>query len=218
MENIRGSARCCALTRNSCRFRQKSATDFAVKRFPLCCHRHALLAILLAHGAGASCGRDEPELPPDDAPAAQSPEFDIEHFATSRADRSFTIANLVLVLQPDRVEGQSMGVTLSGAQPAVDGSRLVFGTFEKADSLEGLTRKDIDFGGVAIYDPRGNGIFTPRGAYQPKLATIRINTFDTNQASGTIRGQFHHFKPGQTTFRPSVVPIEANFYAKLIVK
>ena len=111
-----------------------------------------------------------------------------------------------------------MGVTLASSQPAADGSRMTFGTFEKAESLEALARNSIDFGGAAIYDPRGNGVFTPLGAYQPKLATLRITSHDETQASGTIRGEFYHFKPGQTTLRPTVIPIEATFSAKLIVK
>jgi hypothetical protein len=192
----------------------------AGKRIPFCNHRHALLIVVATFGAcgSISCDRDEPELPPEDAPAVRSVDFDIDHFARIKADRTFTIANLVLVLQLDRAAGGSMGVTLSSAQPAADGSRMVFGTFEKAASLEDLARKDIDFGGAAFYDPRGNGIMTPLGTYQPKLATIRINAHDENHVSGTIRGEFHHFKPGQTTLRSTVIPVEATFSAKLIVK
>lgn len=191
-----------------------------MKRFPLALDSHVLVAITAAAivRLAVGCDDDQPELPPEDAPAVRAIEVDVEHFARIKADRSFTIANLVLVLQPDRVEGGSMGVTLSSVPSAADSSRMTFGTFEKADSLEDLSRINIDFGGAALYDPHGNGIFTPLGAYQPKLATLRITSHDKYQASGTIRGEFHHFKPGQSSLRRSVIPIEATFSAKLIVK
>ncbi|HKQ47183.1 MAG TPA: hypothetical protein VJZ71_03825 [Phycisphaerae bacterium] len=191
-----------------------------MKRFPSPTVRQLIVAFTAACGAWSAtgCENDEPELPPEQAPAARAIEFDIQHVARIQADRSFSVANLVLVLQPDRGSGGSMGVTLTTSQPAADGSRLTLGTFEKAESLEALARNTIDFGGAALYDPRGNGIFTPLGAYQPKLASIRISSHDESQVSGTIRGDFYHFKPGQTTLRPSVIFIEAAFSAKLIVK
>lgn len=191
-----------------------------MKRFPTHSDWQVIIVITATCGAWSAtgCDSDEPELPPDDAPAAQSVGFDLEHFARIKADRSFTLVNLVLVLQPDRVQGGSMGVTLTTSQPAADGSRMTFGTFAAAESVEALARNTIDFGGTAIYDPRGNGFFTPLGVYQPKLATLRITAHDDSQASGTIRGEFYHYKPGQAKLRPPVIPLEAAFIAKLIVK
>ena len=195
-------------------------SDCDVKRFLFRFDWHVIIAFAAACGAwsASGCDDDEPELPPDDDPAVRPVEPDLANFASIKADRSFTVANLVFVLQPDRTQGGLMGVTLASSRPAADGSRMAFGTFEKAESLEALARTTIDFGGVAIYDLRGNGIFTPLGAYQPKLATLRITAHDDARVSGTIRGEFYDFKPGQTTLRPPVISLEVSFAARLIVK
>lgn len=160
---------------------------------------------------------DKPELPKEEPPAVRPVEIDIKHSARIKAgDRTLTLANLVLVLQPDPVRGGTMGVTLSSSRPALDGSRMIFGTFETADSIDDLAKMDIDFAGTAIYDVMGSGIFTPLGAYLPKSATIRITSHDLDQVQGTIRGEFYRHKPAQPTLHPAVVNVEATFSAKLV--
>lgn len=186
-------------------------------------HRRALVPVFkfaaicatgaLVHLAGCD---DQPELPPEDPPKIRPIEVDVKHSAQIKADRAFTIANLVLVLQSDPVSGGSMGVTLSTARPALDGSRLIFGTFEKADTVEALARQDIDFAGPAILDAHGNGIFTPLGAYVPKLARLRITSHGQDQAAGTIAGDFYHYKLAQPALRPPVVHLDVTFSAKLV--
>jgi hypothetical protein len=160
---------------------------------------------------------EKPELPKEDAPPVRPIEIDVKHTARIQAGgRSFTLANLVLVLQHDHAHGGMMGVTLSTTQPGQDGSRMIFGSLERADSIDELAKTHIDFGGAAMFDAQGNGVFTSLGAYLPKAAEIRITSHDTAQAQGTIHGQFYRFKTDLPTLHPNVVTVNGTFSAKLV--
>ena len=55
------------------------------------------------------------------SPVVRPIEIDIKHSARIKiADRTLTLANLVLVLQRDPVRSGSMGVTLSSSRPALE--------------------------------------------------------------------------------------------------
>lgn len=173
------------------------------------------MAAIGALCAFANCD-DQPELPKEEKkPAVRPIEIDVAHAARVKADRAFTIANIVLVLQLDPAHAMT-GVTLSTSRPGLDGTRLIFGAYEKIASIDDLAEKDIDFVGSAFFDAQGNGIFTPLGAYQPKSAALHITSHTKDEAQGTIRGEFYQFKLGAPALHPPVITVEATFNAKLI--
>lgn len=173
------------------------------------------IAAIGALCAFANCD-DQPELPREEKkPAIRPIEIDVAHAARVRADRAFTIPNIVFVLQPDPARAMT-GVTLTSSRPGIDGTRLIFGSYEKIASIDDFAEKDIEIVGSSFFDPQGNGIFTPLGAYQPKSATLRVTSHTKDEAQGTLRGEFFQFKLGAPALHPTVVSIEATFSAKLI--
>ena len=98
------------------------------RRRRLSASRISIIGAAVSFAALAGCD-NQPELPKEETPVVRPVEIDIKHSARIKAeDRTLTLANLVLVLQPNPVRGGFMGVTLSSSRPALDGSRMIFGT------------------------------------------------------------------------------------------
>ncbi len=181
------------------------------------------LALAVAVIGASSCG-DESEMPPppDDAPTSvQNPaikpiEFDPKRYITIKADRSFTIANLIFVVQGDPLAAGTFGITLTTSRPAPDGSRLTFGTIDSAANLDALTKKTLRFGGGSLLDPTGDGVFTSIAIYQPKFANLRITAIDKQEVRGVLSGEFYRFNTTTPTARPAVLNLTGEFIAARI--
>jgi hypothetical protein len=177
-----------------------------------------LLALLLAVAMLTAC-EEKPELPPQkpDQPASQ-PVIDPQCIMTLRADRVVTLAQLVLVLQRDPLEPDSLGFSLTTLRPGPDGSRVIFGTFVRTNSVAGLTKAEVHLTSTAILNLRGNGIFTSTAVYQPKSVDLHITSFNEKEAQGSFSGQFYHFLTTRPAVRPEVIEATGTFTAALIVR
>ncbi|MFQ5430776.1 MAG: hypothetical protein ACE5E1_10745, partial [Phycisphaerae bacterium] len=174
------------------------------------------LSAALIWGA-AAC--DDTAPPPAEAPTPKPAyRIDPQMVAHIRSDRRFTVTGLVFVLQPDGVGAGDLGLSLVSAETNADGSRLVFGTFERASSLEQLAQRDIDLASGPHLNLGGNGVFTTTTAYQPKFARLRITAQDDEQVSGTISGEFYRFDRLRPYARPRVIDVDITFVASLYVK
>lgn len=182
------------------------------------------LALFLATTLSIAC-KEDIEPPPPEEPPARKPEasvkpisIDVDRSITLKADRTITIPNLVFVIQTDPAIPQSFGITLTCSRPSADGSRLTFGKFETAPSLDDLAKHSIHFAAGPTRDPTGNGIFTTAAVYQPKFAAVKITSMDTQEVRGSLSGEFYRFSAALSGVRPTVMTIEASFVAALINK
>jgi hypothetical protein len=178
----------------------------------------ATIVVLNALWFIAGCEEEPLPPPPPPASAPTAPEMDHKHSIRIKADRSITIPNAQLVIQRDPVGSDMTGFTLLSTRPGADATRLLFGTTQNMASLNKLTNTDIHFGGARYLDARGNGIFTPTAAYQPKLVTMKITQLTEGEAHGTITGEFYLFKTAAPALRPAVVQLNATFDAILILQ
>lgn len=161
---------------------------------------------------------EDVELPPENSPRAVAAEPpDLKHAATIRADRTISIPSVILVVQFERTSGE-LAMTLTSRQPAGDGSRLVFGAFEKAKELKELVGKEVSFGGGPFLDPTGAGVFTPICSYQPKLAALRLTRVEGDEAEGRFSGDFYVFNPTRPKLKPDVIRMEGTFAARIVQK
>lgn len=180
---------------------------------------HCVTAAGLALLASVGC-EEKITLPPDEEEVVTKPlaELDRRYSANIQADRQIILANLALVLQPDPFDPKSMAITLTTTRPGPDESRMVLGTFVPAGRLANLTKSDVHFSSFPLFEPRGNGVFTPRTAYQPKFATLSFSAVDETEAHGTFGGEFYRFSMERPTMRPEVVKLQATFVAAVIHK
>ncbi len=180
---------------------------------------HCVCATQLAFFASVGC-EEEITLPPEEEEVVTKPlaERDRRYSANIQADRQIIVANLALVLQPDPLDPKSMALTLTTTRPGLDESRMVLGTFVPAGQTADLTITDLHFSSFPLFEPRGNGVFTARAAYQPKFATLGFDAIDETEAHGTFSGEFYRFSMERPTLRPEVVTIEARFVAAVIHK
>lgn len=177
-----------------------------------------VIAAMLGCFAVAGC-EDQPPPPAERVGQPNAlPAIDYEHSATIRADRQLRITNLVLVLQRSPLRPNEMGVSLTTTRTGPDGSRLIFGTFVRARSIDELAESDIHLSTGPVFNPNGSGIFTSLAAYQPKFVTLRITAFDEKEARGSFSGDFYRFSTVRPVARPDVIEIKATFLAALIVK
>jgi len=178
----------------------------------------ALVGLAIFCATLGAC-EEEPELPPHKPDQATSlPTVGPQCAVTFRADRSITLGQLVLVLQRDPLDSNSLGFSLTTLRPGADGSRMIFGTFVRADSVAGLTKSEIHLTSSSFLNPRGNGIFTAAAAYQPKLVTLRITSITEGEAAGTFSGDFYRFPTSRPAVRPEVIQANGTFTAALMMR
>ncbi|MCZ6699084.1 MAG: hypothetical protein O7D94_09165 [Planctomycetota bacterium] len=166
-------------------------------------------------------GCEEETGPPPDLPKKKEkkPVVDVKHSAVIQADRRFSIPNMAIVFQVDSIGSGEMGVSLTTLRPAPDGSRLIFGTFQKAETIKELEQRPILFSGSRMFLPNQNGIFTQFAAYGPKSATLTITSLEDEEASGTLEGEFYRWPlPSAIAARPTVVDLTVRFSAVVIVR
>lgn len=168
--------------------------------------------------SGGACDEAVPPPPEEDAPPNARAELplDLAHRARFSADRMATFSNVVLVWQIDPIDPSASSVSLTTELPAPDGSRIIFGAFVRATSLESLRDDPVTFAGATRLDLRGNGIFTPLAAYQPKFARLKLTRIENDEVEGAVRGEFAVFKPSRPSLRPETIEAELTFVAKLI--
>lgn len=160
---------------------------------------------------------DEIPPPPEDTPVALDEiVIDTAHMATFKADREMNFTNVLFVFQPDPMQPSASAVSLTLARAAPDGSRLIFGAFAEAISLDALKDNALDFLGGAAMDTRGSGVFTPMSAYQPRFATMRIDRIEGETVEGTIKGEFYQFRLARPTAKPESLLCELRFKARLL--
>ncbi len=185
--------------------------------------RRRLRALVWIFGCWLSTIACEEEFVPPPEPQPQASaltglEVDVKHNARISGDQSFLIPNIQLIIQQDRANAGSLGLTLWSARPSPDGARLLFGTFAPAGSLARLTKTPVDLGGGRFFNPQGNGIFSAIVAYQPKLARLEITEWTEQEATGRIKGEFYRFRTVMPTARPEVVELEIRFSAAVLVR
>lgn len=178
------------------------------------------VALGLCLGLLATCDR-RPSVPPQlKNRHAAPPAIDPTCIATVLADSQFTIPNIALVLQVAPTGSDATGVSLVSTAPGLDGSRMIFGTFEDSASLESLEQTSVHFsGGGPTWMPGGNGIFTPFAAYKPKLATMQINHHGDHRVRGTIEGTFYRWPlPQAPVARPTIIEVRVSFTAAVVIR
>jgi hypothetical protein len=134
------------------------------------------------------------------------------------ADHTVTLGQLVLVLQRDPLAADSLAFSLTTFEPGPDGSRVIFGTFARTDSIAGLTKSDIRVTSTSFLNLRGNGVFTSAAAYQPKSVDLRITSINEQEAQGSFSGQFYRFSTARPSARSEVIEANGTFTAALILK
>lgn len=173
-----------------------------------------LMAICFILATGCE---DEIPPPPEDKPVALDEiVIDTAHMATFKADREMNFTNVLFVFQPDPAQPSASAVSLTLARAAPDGSRLIFGAFADATSLDTMKEKGLDFMGGATMDTRSSGVFTPLSAYQPRFATMRIERIEGETVEGTIKGEFYQFRLARPTAKPESLQCELRFKARLL--
>ena len=174
------------------------------------------VALVVLVGLGLPACEDEPAVPTQEELSQEKPKIDTTHVAYVRADRTFTVPTLMLVLQIDA--GESMAVSLASRIPGPDGSRLLFGTWQPASKLTELAGMQLDFASSPVANIRGNGIFTAVSFYQPKLAAVFIDEANEREARGRISGEFYQLRSTGSTGRPEIVQVEADFVAEILIR
>lgn len=192
-------------TLSPCARINKPSSVFAIIRMTCC------LWIITQHCA---CEDDLPAVPEEAPPAPIS--LDVEHMGVFKADREIAFTNMVLVWQPDPAQSGRSAISLTSERPMPDRSRVLFGSFVAASSLERLKEESADFVGGSRLNLHGNGVFSPLAAYQPRLARLEIKRIESGNISGTIRGEFHCFRLMQPSAKPTTVEGEFEFSAKLL--
>ena len=135
-----------------------------------------------------------------------------------RADRSLTIPNMVLILQPDGA-GRGTGVSLTTLQKVSDGMSVIFGEYLGETGVEKLVGIEIWMRGSKMYTGAGSMLRTPTAVYKPREAVLQITSISEREATGTIKGAFHRFAAPQTAIsKPTEVLVDAAFKARLIIK
>ncbi len=180
--------------------------------------RPLFLACLIAAAWSLGCEDDPPDLPPpSNKPSQPAVTIDAKGVASIKADRMMTVPKVALFLKKDPTAPGRMAVTLKSMQPAPDGTRFVFGSMERLDSLKELMNGSVDMSTAPMLDPRGNGIFTTARAYQPKLASLVVLERNGDEVSGKISGDFNRFQRNAPPTKPEVVPLEMAFTATLVI-
>jgi len=178
-----------------------------------------MVVIVMLIGLGPAC-EEEVELPPE-TPATQParpPAIDVVHTLQVKADRSFTIPNLILLVRPDPAAGE-MAVTLTTTTPGVEGLNALFGELVQGATLDRLPGAEITFIGGKQWIAVGNCIQTAFADYRPRYAKLKVDRVEGDEASGTIKGEFYQFAlPVNPLARPKELVIEARFKAKLILR
>jgi len=175
-----------------------------------------VLVVVVLVGLGLTGCDDEPAAPSQAEISEEKARRDSSYVAEVRADRTFTVPHLSLVVQVDG--GESMAVSLASRRPGPDGSKLLFGTWQPAAKLTELAGMRLDFASSAAVNIRGNGIFTTVSFYQPKFASVFIDEADGEEARGRISGEFFHLRSVASAGRPEIVQVEADFVAELVMR
>lgn len=175
---------------------------------------NALAFVVILSGG---CEKKRP-APANTAPQEAPLEIDLDHMARIKADRRFSLTNIVLIVQADPAGGSSVALSLGTSQPLADGSRMIFAGYERGLDIENMSGKTIDFGGSALLDPTSNGIYAVTDFYQPKNAVLTFGASTGTTQAGTIEGDFYHFRTLLPGDRPKVVPVKIDFKARLIIR
>ncbi len=180
--------------------------------------RISVAALWLLCGAGAC--REEPQLPPSLRKKPQAvPQFDARHVALIDADRHLTVSNLTLYILLDPLDSRISGVSLKSAKSPAGGTRLTFGKVVRAESGAGIVNTPLRIVGGRLYRRGGNGVFTRRVAYTPRLVTMQITHLDEQEARGTIGGEFYRWTmPYAAAARPTEVELNMTFVARLVIR
>lgn len=171
-----------------------------------------ILSGVLAFGCDAESA---PEPGEQEATTRAVPEEPIDsiHVARTKSDRSIYITNVALVLKRDPTDPERMGVTLASTRPGDDGARMVFGSYEPTQSIDKLAAGEIYLTSGSFLNLKGNGIFTRTAVYQPKFASLKIQSFDKKEVHGTIEGDFYRFAAATGFTSPSTQKLELHFDA-----
>ena len=164
---------------------------------------------------------EEPDLPPrtaDTTTRPAPPGIDVRHKASIQADRHLTLANMVLVIQGDPADANSLAVSLVTSRPAEDGSRMAIGTFARARAVGELVDQEIHLSSVPVLSESASSIRTTLAMYQPKAAILRITAISGQEVTGEFSGEFYRFQALQPAKRPETVSVKATFTALLITK
>jgi len=173
-----------------------------------------LTCCLWVGAQNCACEDDLPAVPEEPPPAPI--QIDVEHMGVFKADREIAFTNMVLVWQRDSAQSGRSAITLLSERAMPDRSRVLFGSFVAASSLERLKEESADFGGGSRLNLHGNGVFSPLAAYQPRLARLEIRKIDKGTVSGVIHGEFHCFRLMPPSAKPTTVEGEFKFSAKLL--
>lgn len=176
----------------------------------------AVALLLLVSGC-----EEQPEIPPEaleNAAPKSKLEIDRAHAITLQLDRPIILTNIVLVVQKDPTNPGSLAVSLVTSRPGEDDSRLAFGTFEPADSVDDLLDREIRFSSGSYLSEHTSAVHTAVATYQPKMVALRITSAKDQEARGTLSGEFYRFQRLHPTVRPDVVAGTGTFTALLIVR
>ena len=178
-------------------------------------------AVVVCGLIGWTSGCEEEVTLPRDTPAtrpARPPAVDVVHTLHVKADRAYTIPNMVLVVRPNPAANE-MAVTLMTATRGIEGFNVLFGDFVPGATLDQLPGAEITFIGGKQWLAVGNGIQTAFADYRPRYVKMKIERAAEGEASGTLEGEFYRFaKPVNPLTRPTELVIEATFRANLIVR